>query len=324
MQLQIHQKKTLFAAYPWDMYIKSMYEDIFDELFEEWNIRHGSEVKLKDADEAEVEKFMNRNKHLYNIFVSAIANSDFFIADVTNTNPNVMLELGVAIQLNKNILIVTSDEHKKLPFDISGFRISRYKSKNKLKEIIKMELGIFEKIRSQNFDRHFDGFYFPFPADGELKHGQALSLPLPRNIKNLRLRIEYKFLSISNSHDWLGIHLRPPAPDMMQTELVYVRSNENLESVSFPGRRTPVTGKEATNKNLLSTEDYKILELIIVENSLKAVTFNRYLEENGLINENLGGIVLHAWAHNPPTQGKLAIRYRKIEIISLDTTAPIK
>lgn len=323
MELQIHAKKRLFVAYPWDMYIQSMYEDIFSELFKEWDIRYGSEVTLKDSDVSEVEKFMNRNKHLYDIFVSAIGRSDFFIADVTKTNPNVMLELGVAIQLNKNVLIITSDELKKLPFDISGFRVSRYKNKSELKRIIKDELSVFEKIRSQNFTTHFDGFYFQFPADGELKHAQVLSLPIPRNIKNLRLRMEYKFLSISNSHDWLGIHLRSPASDMMQTELIYVRSNKSLESVSFPGRRTPVVGTEVTNNKLKQDEDFKILELIIAENSLKAVTPDRYLEDNALQNENLGGIILHAWAHNPPTQQDLVIAYRNIEIISLDTTAPI-
>ncbi len=323
MELQIPTKKMLFVAYPWDMYIQSMYEDIFSELFEEWDIRHGSEVTLKDSDASEVEKFMNRNKHLYDIFVSAIGKSDFFIADVTKTNPNVMLELGVAIQLNKNVLIVTSDELKKLPFDISGFRVSRYKNKNELKKIIKDELKTFEKIRSQTFLKYFDGFYFPYPSEGELKHGNALPLPIPRNIKNLHLRIEYKFLSISNSHDWLGIHLRTQAPDIVRSELVYVRSNKKLESVSFPGRRTPIVGKEATTQNSQIEGDFKVLELIMVENSLKAVTPDSSLEDNELQNENLGGIVLHAWAHNPPTQQNLAIRYRNIEIISLDTTAPI-
>lgn len=39
--------------------------------------------------------------------------------------------------------------------------------------------------------------------------------------------------------------------------------------------------------------------------------------------ENLGGIVLHAWAHNPPTQQNVLIQYRNIEVISLDTTSPI-
>jgi len=99
MELQIQAKKSLFVAYPWDIYIQSMYGDIFKELFEAWDIRHGSEVTLKDSSLSEVEKFMDRNKHLYDNFVSAIGKSDFFIADVTGTNPNVMLELGIAIQL---------------------------------------------------------------------------------------------------------------------------------------------------------------------------------------------------------------------------------
>lgn len=190
MELQIKTKKALFIAYPWDIYIQSVYEDIIGQLFEEWDIRHGSNVSLKNKDESEVEKFMNRNKHLYDIFVSAIIKSDFFIADVTGTNPNVMLELGIAIQLNKNVLIVSSDDLKKLPFDISGFRVSRYKSKDELIKIIKDELKIFTKIRSQNFSEYLSGFYFNFPSEGELKHAEALSLPLPRNIKNLRLRLE--------------------------------------------------------------------------------------------------------------------------------------
>lgn len=323
MELQIQTKKSLFVAYPWDIYIQSMYENIFSELFEEWDIRHGSKVTLKDSDASSVEKFMNRNKYLYNIFVSAIGKSDFFIADVTKTNPNVMLELGVAIQLNKNVLIVTSDELKKLPFDISGFRVSRYKNKDELRKIIKDELRIFEKIRSQSFTKHFNGFYFQYPAEGELKHGQALHLPIPRNIKNLRLRIEYKFLTISNSHDWLGIHLRTQSPDIVKSELVYVRYNQKLESVSFPGKRTPVVGKTEAMRNLQTRDDFKILELIVVENSLKAITPDSNLEDNEIQNENLGGIALHAWAHNPPTQQNLAIRYRKIEVISLDTTSPI-
>lgn len=323
MELQIQTKKKLFVAYPWDMYIKNMYEDIFKELFEEWDIRHGSEVALKNTDASEVEKFMNRNKHLYDIFASAIGKSDFFIADVTGTNPNVMLELGVAIQLNKNVLIVTSNELKNLPFDISGIRVSKYNDKEELKTIIRGELETFEKIRSQTFTKYFDGFYFSFPADGELKHAEALALPIPRNVKNLRLRIEYKFLKISNSHDWLGIHLRTQAPDIVRSELVYVRSNKKLESVSFPGKRTPVVGKPITDEKLSAVDDFKILELIVIENSLRAVCPDSKLEDNNLQIENIGGITLHAWAHNPPTQNDLSIGFRKIEIVSLDTTAPI-
>lgn len=323
MVLQIRTKKKLFVAYPWDIYIQSMYEDLFRELFREWDIRHGSKVTLKNSEASDIEKFMNRNKHLYDIFVSAIGKSDFFIADVTHTNPNVMLELGVAIQLNKNVLIVTSDKLNKLPFDISGFRVSQYRDKDELKKIVNKELKVFEEIRSQSFTKHFDGFYFHFPAEGDLGHRQVLPLPIPRSIKNLRLRLEYKFLNISNSHDWLGVHLRTQAPDILRSELVYIRKNKKLESVTFPGGRTPIVGKTAKNNKLQTEDNFKIMELIIVEGMLKAATPNSNLKDNELQNENLGGIVLHAFAHNPPTRQNLKILYRNVEIISLDTTSPV-
>jgi len=159
-----------------------------------------------------------------------------------------MLELGIAIQLNKNVLIVTNDELKKLPFDISSRRVSRYKNKKELLKIIKDELSVYKKITSQNFTKYFKGFYFRYPSEGELKHGDVLPLPLPKNIKNLRLRCEYKFLSDSNSHDWFGIHLRAQNLGILWSELVYVRSNLKLESVSFPGRRTSIVGKEVIVK----------------------------------------------------------------------------
>jgi hypothetical protein len=323
MKLEIQPKKTLFVAYPWDIYIQSMYEDIFIELFSEWDIRHGSKVVQKDVDLSEIEEFMNRNKHLYDIFVSAIGKSDFFIADITGANPNVMLELGIATQLNKNILIVTSEELKNLPFDISGFRVSKYKNKDELKKIIGEELKIYKKIKSQNFKKYFNGFYYQFPADGELKHGNILILPLPKNIKNLRLRLEYKFLSISNSHDWLGVHLRAQLPGIIKSELVYIRSNHKLESVSFPGQRTPIIGKAMEMKYLFKEDNFNQLELLIEENSLKAITPESSLEDNELLNESLGGVVLHAFAHNAPTVQKLKIQFRNIEIINLDTTNPI-
>lgn len=327
MNLRLGAKRKLFVAYPWDIYIQSVYEDIFKNLFREWDITHGSKVTTEDKDFSQVEEFMNRNKHLYDVFVAAIKETDFFIADITGTNPNVVLELGVAIQLNKNVLIVTSDKLEELPFDISSRRVNKYSSKKELVKIIKDELSIYKKILSQNFTKHFEGFYFSYPSEGELKHGRILQLPLPKNIKNLRFKCEYKFLKDSNSHDWLGVHLRAliiPNTGTISSELVYVRSNLKLESVSFPGKRIPTVGKEAKSNKLVLEDGYKILELVIEENLLKAETPEYLLEDDKLQNENLGGIFLHAWAHNPPTLENLTIRYRNIEIISLDTMNPIQ
>lgn len=322
MQLLDKSKKKLFVAYPWNIYIQSMYEDIFEKLFKEWDIRHGSKVTLESKDQSEVEEFMNRNKHLYDIFASAIAKSDFFIADITGTNPNVMLELGIAIQLNKNVLIVTNDELSKLPFDISSKRVSRYKDKKELIEIIKDELDIYNKIRSQTFEQHFEGFYFKFGSEGELTESKVLPLPV-KNMKNLKFRCEYKFLGNSNSHDWFGIHLRAQGVGILRSELVYIRDNQKLECVTFPGQRAPVEANSKKHPELIKDDGFKTLEILITETALLATTAEQFLLDINIQNENLGGILLHAYAHYPPLKDNLRVRFRNIEIISLDTISPI-
>lgn len=321
MEIQKLRKLRLFIAYPWNIYIQGMYEEIIGELFKEWDIRHGSKVSLEDKAASEVEEFLNKSKHLYDVFVSAIGSSDFFIADVTGAKPNVMLELGIAMQSNNNVLIVTSEDLRDLPFDISSFHVKKYKDKYELKEIIIKELQLYKSIKSQSFNKYFKEFYFAFPANGELKHGDLLMLPLPREIKNFRFRCEFKFIKESNSHDWLGVHLRVKQPPIFSSELVYSRFNEKLESVSFPGRRTPVVGTKKTDTSLISDDGFKTMEILIMENTLQAQTPDYILEDTKLIDENIGGVALHAWAHNPPTQHELLIQYRNIEVISLDTTS---
>lgn len=135
MALNLPSKKTLFVAYPWDLYVRSMYQDIFIGLSKQWDIRHGSDVTTVNKVADEVEMFKNSNKQLYDIFVSGIERSEVFIADVTGANPNVMLELGIAIQLNKSILLVTSTRPEELPFDIKGFRVKKYTSKVDLERL---------------------------------------------------------------------------------------------------------------------------------------------------------------------------------------------
>lgn len=322
-KIDTNKAKTLFVAYPWDLYTRSMYEDIFKELFEEWEIRHGSDVTLKDSEASEVEKFMNRNKHLYDIFVSAIEISDFFIADVTKTNPNVMLELGIAMQLNKNILIVTSEKLDNLPFDISGFRVNQYRSKDELIKIIKKELDIYNKIQCQTFTNHFSGFYFPFPSEGELHHNHVLFFPIPRAIRNLQFKCEFKFLSESNSHDWFGVHLRAKQQVFLRSELAYVRKNNKLELVSFPGQSIPIIGKDKEDKINITKDGYSTLDIIIKENVIHVFTNNLELKSDKLQIENPGAVAIHTYAHNQPTKDDLKVRYRNVEILSLDTTHPL-
>lgn len=323
MNLQNPTKRKLFVAYPWEMSIKSMYDELLTKFSNKWDIRHGSDVTKINKVDSEIEIFRNRNKQLYDIFVSGIEKSEFFIADVTNSNANVMLELGIATQLNKNILIVTSQNPDDLPFDIKGFKASRYKSKQELYEIINHELELFLKIKNQNFDSYFSESYLHLEK-GELQHNKPFKIPLPEKIKNLKLRLEYKFVGISQGDDWLGIHLRAQSslPVVTSSELLYVRNNTQLESVTFPGRRIPVDGKAKVTKATVLANGYGLLELTLEENSLFAQTSDKELTDDLIQIESFGDIILHAWAHDNNLSSNLKVEYRNVEIISLDTISP--
>src|SRR5258708_22392066 len=103
-------EKKIFGAFRWNAYVLSMYEDIFQKIKGKygWNIQYGAKHILKnDADwgneikTKDIKEFIGRNKQLYDIFVEGISSCDIFIADITNHNPNVLLELGIAIQQDK-------------------------------------------------------------------------------------------------------------------------------------------------------------------------------------------------------------------------------
>lgn len=116
-------RRSIFLAYSWDNLTKTIYKKIAEKLKKEWDIRSGSESHTLPQLRGKIEQFKNQNRQLFEIFVKNIKSSDVFIADVTTQNPNVMLELGIAINLNKNILILSGIPSSKLPFDIYEVRL---------------------------------------------------------------------------------------------------------------------------------------------------------------------------------------------------------
>ena len=57
--------------------------------------------------------------------VQAIYDSDIIIANLTDLNPNVFYELGIAHTLNKKVIIITEDIST-LPFDLKSYRAKEY------------------------------------------------------------------------------------------------------------------------------------------------------------------------------------------------------
>jgi nucleoside 2-deoxyribosyltransferase len=59
----------------------------------------------------------------------AIARAGVIIADITNSNPNVMLEVGIAMSLGKTIIMLAQIDEK-IPFDIASSRVIFYENSN--------------------------------------------------------------------------------------------------------------------------------------------------------------------------------------------------
>ncbi|MEO8150255.1 MAG: hypothetical protein ABI723_21655 [Bacteroidia bacterium] len=69
-----------------------------------------------------------------------IAKSDFLIADLSTSNPNVYLEIGYAWGLNKQTILLVKDT-KELKFDTQGQRCIRYTTIKELEIKLKEELS---------------------------------------------------------------------------------------------------------------------------------------------------------------------------------------
>jgi hypothetical protein len=255
--------------------------------------------------------------------VLGISNSDIFIADITNSNANVMLELGIAMQMNKNILIVTSQEISKLPFDINHFLINKYTSKAKLEELIHNHLDTFTKIKSQDFDNPIEGEKVSMPEKRVIKN-QLIRLNIPWDLKNFKMRLEYKFLSISNPDDWLGVHFRASYPHITSSELLYVRSNGNFETVTIPDRPEQNIAKDKITKENELNDGFTRMEIYVDENNLQAYTSVKFFDNTAMTLETFGAIYLQGNAHNLRNLDAISIECRNIEIIRLDTTVPTK
>jgi hypothetical protein len=86
---------------------------------------------------------------------SGIRRSELCLAEITTDNPNVWFELGFAIGVRKEVVLVCSEERKtKFPFDVQHRNIIRYKTESsqdfvKLRnDITKRISAIQEKIRA--------------------------------------------------------------------------------------------------------------------------------------------------------------------------------
>jgi len=319
---------SAFAAFPWNVHLLATYETIFKSLkkcaeYKALAFKYGSKVLPSQGSSLGVAEFINRNKQMYDIFVEGIESSDIFIADITGQNPNVMLELGIAMKLNKNILILREKGKKeKYPFDIQSVHIQEYGSIAELETIIAKFIRMFLKIRNQTFDNPISERYTKIDKI-ELETGPKGAVlntdqRLPRNIKNFMMKFGFQFLDHVSKRDWIGVHLRTQGPGRDNSQLLYSRVNDQLESIPWPTNDSPV---KATN--IQSSGDSRF-EISLIENRLDVKTKSKILDNHNIFASGFGAIAFYLQAHTPEPELKdrrLKVECINIEIVNLDTTS---
>lgn len=130
---------TIFFAIPFDSATRNLYDDVIRTLkvhYSEINAVIGSKEVAPSPTYSEIMTFKAQNRQLNDQFKSKIQNADVVVADLTNNNPNVNFELGIALMQDKNILRVTGRSLTELGFDIRNLEVYTYRNATDLAQTL--------------------------------------------------------------------------------------------------------------------------------------------------------------------------------------------
>jgi len=106
--MKIQSSYRIFFAFPFDPAIRPMYERIMIHLKKKFNDRfqcvYGNSSIIQPSPKfLEYQVFKQQNTDLLKQFFSNIESCDVVVADLTYNNPNVHVELGIALSLQRYI-----------------------------------------------------------------------------------------------------------------------------------------------------------------------------------------------------------------------------
>lgn len=123
------QKASCFVIMPFDPKFREIY-DLIKETLESEQLN----IECKRGDDF-------HQPHIIETILQGIAKSEFIIADVTGSNPNVFYELGLA-HCHKDIdkVIILTQDMNFVPFDLRQFRCIVYEQSIKGSKLLTQEL----------------------------------------------------------------------------------------------------------------------------------------------------------------------------------------
>ena len=108
---------NVFVIMPFDQAFDSVYRDLIKIPLE------GEGFNVARADDPGDDRIIHEN--IYDEIVQNLWDADYVIADLTNSNPNVYYELGIAHTLNKRTVRIAQDTNS-IPFNIQAQMVIQY------------------------------------------------------------------------------------------------------------------------------------------------------------------------------------------------------
>jgi hypothetical protein len=137
----------VFVACPYMLFPMDDYKSVFA------SIQKSYSIEFKFADE------QITNQHIMDKITGYIRDSEISLFDITGWNPNVALELGIAVGLGRRYFILLNskfDPSKEVPSDIKGIDRIQYASNSELEAklilLIKQELPPVKGRSDSAFD----------------------------------------------------------------------------------------------------------------------------------------------------------------------------
>jgi hypothetical protein len=251
----------VFVAIPFDVATKSMYESILRHLSDRYGQRlqflFGTDTVIGPSpDYSEIETFKAQNRDLLEQFYLRIVSSDIIVADLTHNNPNVHVELGIAISLSKNILRVSGRDLVELASDVRGYVVNKYLDASDLTSKIQSYLDRFLMIKglplSEEASRYYKVSYPEGVVIGEDTRARPVSWWTPPvfAMRDGEIKVKFKFCWTGADDDWCGVFLRSgQANPWNGGYLVNIRKNGSLELTVMP------------TVEILGTRQYNSLEI---------------------------------------------------------------
>jgi hypothetical protein len=291
----------LFFAIPFDSATKNLYDRICRKIRERYptvTTVIGNQEIGPSPEYSDIASFKAQNRELNKQFVAQIQEADIVIADLTHNNPNVHIELGIALKENKNILRVTGRSISELGFDIQNLEVFQYKNVTQLARKIITYLDTFFRIKQLPISKKLAPLYWEEPLPPiklrAVQNSFDIQSNCPQNfmIRDGALRVDFEILSVKPQDNWFGVYFRAgPYPlTLMGSHLAYVRQSGTIEIAVYPGPRvieTFSTGPAISGGQTLTIQfenNYLELQLGGVQH-----------QTDKLSHQTAGRILLAAW-----------------------------